>query len=142
MKANPIPSDQSRWGRFNELQERNLQMLKDILETASAKKSNRSAVEQKIGDYYMACMDEKGIEQKGATPLKRYLDEIAKIDSKRDLGSAVAELHNLGAGVFFSMGASPDYKNSKMTIVHAAEGGLGLPDRDYYLKTDAKSVEI
>ena len=140
-KANPIPPDQSRWGRFNELLERNQRTLKDILETASAKAA-RTPVEQKIGDYYMACMDEKAIEEKGAAPLKPYLDKIAQVADKQALGALVGDLHNLGAGAFFSAGAAPDYKNSKMTIVHAAEGGLGLPDRDYYLKTDAKSVEL
>ena len=141
-RSNPIPSDQSRWGRFNELLERNQRTLKDILETASAKGPNRTPVEQKIGEYYMACMDEKGTEQKGTAPLKPYLDKIASIEDKRALAPSLAELHNLGADGFFSIGAGPDYKNSKMTIVHASEGGLGLPDRDYYLKTDPKSAEL
>jgi endothelin-converting enzyme/putative endopeptidase len=141
MKANPVPADQSRWGRFNELQERNTATLKDILETSAAKK-NRSAVEQKIGDYYASCMDEGGIERKGTAPLKPYLDQIAGIDSKRALGSTLGQLHKLGAGALFAIGAAPDYKNSKLVIGQAAEGGLSLPDRDYYLNTDAKSVEL
>jgi endothelin-converting enzyme/putative endopeptidase len=141
MKSNPIPSDQSRWGRFNELQERNTTILKDILETSSAK-TNRTAVEQKIGDYYATCLDEKAIEQKGTAPLKPYLDQIAGIDSKDALAGTLARLHKVRAGAFFLVGAGPDYKNSKLVIAHVGEGGLSLPDRDYYLNTDSKSVEL
>lgn len=141
MKANAIPSDQSRWGRFNELQERNITTLKDILETSAAK-STRSAVEQKIGDYYATCMDEKGTEQRGTAPLKPWLDQIAAIDSKSSLAGTLAQLHKVGAQGLFSVGAAPDFKNSKLVIEQVGEGGLSLPDRDYYLKTDAKSVEL
>jgi putative endopeptidase len=141
MKANPVPSDQSRWGRFNELQERNITTLKDILETSSAK-STRTPVEQKIGDYYAACLDEKGIEQKGTAPLKPYLDQIAAIDSRDALAAALGRLHKVRVDGFFSVGAGPDFKNSKLVIAHVGEGGLSLPDRDYYLNTDAKSVEL
>src|SRR5262245_47282943 len=81
IEANPIPPDQSRWGRFNELDRRNLSLLKDILETSSAKKT-RTAVEAKIGDYYAACMDEKGIEAKGAAPLQPALKRIASLKDK------------------------------------------------------------
>ena len=123
------------------MQERNTTTLKDILETSSAK-STRSAVEQKIGDYYAACMDEKGTEQRGTAPLKPYLDQIASIDSKSSLAGPLAALHRVGSGGFFSIGSAPDYKNSKLVIAQAAEGGLSLPDRDYYLNTDPKSVEL
>ena len=141
MKTNPIPSDQARWGRFNELQDRNLRILKDILETAAAK-TQRSAVEQKIGDYYSSCMDEKGIEAKGTAPLKPMLDRLAAVTEKKDFAEEVARLHKAGANPFFGVGGAPDYKNSKVNIAHAVESGLTLPDRDYYLKTDERSENI
>jgi endothelin-converting enzyme/putative endopeptidase len=140
-KNNPIPPDQSRWGRFNELQERNLSILKDILETSAANKQ-RSAVEQKIGDYYASCMDEKAIEAKGTAPLKPELDRIAAMKDKRDLPALAARLGRVGASAFFAISVAPDYKNSKMMIAHASQGAITLPDRDYYLKPDAKSAEI
>ena len=140
-RNNPIPADQSRWGRFNELSERNQTLLKDILETSSAKKQ-RSAVEQKIGDYYSSCMDEKAIEAKGAAPLKPELDRIAAMKDKTELPAEMARLARVGAGAFFGAGVAPDYKNSKMMIAHAGQGALTLPDRDYYLKTDPKSTDI
>jgi len=141
MKANPIPAEYSRWGRFNELSDRNQRILKDILETSSAR-TTRSAIEQKIGDYYQACMDEAGIEKAGTAPLKPFLDRITGIKEKKDVADVVGKMHREGIGAFFGLGAGADYNNSKMTIVHAAEGGLSLPDRDYYLKEDAKSADI
>jgi len=141
IKSNPIPAEYSRWGRFNELQERNQRILKDILETSSAK-TTRSPIEQKIGDYYQSCMDEAGIEKAGIAPLQPYLKMIADAKNKGDLGELVGKLHREGVGGLFGVGAGADYNNSKMTIVHAAEGGLTLPDRDYYLSEDAKSVAI
>jgi endothelin-converting enzyme/putative endopeptidase len=141
IRSNPIPADQSRWGRFNALAERNQRILKDILETSSAK-TTRTPIEQKIGDYYQACMDEAGIEAKGLAPLKPELERIASVKDKNELGELLAHLHLRGMGVLFGIGAGADAKNSKMTIVQTAEGGLTLPDRDYYLKEDPKSVEI
>jgi len=141
IKNNPIPPEYSRWGRFNELADRNQRILKDILETSSAK-TTRTPVEQKIGDYYQACMDTATIEKNGTAPLKPYLQQISGIKDKKEVGDVVGKFHLEGIGGFFGVGAGPDYNNSKMTIVHAAEGGLTLPDRDYYLKDDPKSVDI
>src|SRR3954447_15578564 len=90
IKTNPVPSDQPRWGRFNELQERNERILKDILETSSAK-TTRSPVEQKIGDYYQACMDEAAIEKLGTNPLKPYLQQISGLKDKKDVGELVGK---------------------------------------------------
>lgn len=142
VKKNPTPPEYSRWGRFAELEERNFASLKDILETAAAKSTNRTPVEQKIGDYYASCMAGQAIDAEGAAPLKPLLDRIAGVKNKFDVAPLVAELQRIGANVFFRSGAGPDYKNSKMNIAHVNEGGLGLPDRDYYLKTDARSEEI
>ena len=141
LKNNPIPPDQSSWGRFNELHERNQIVLRGILEKQSADNASRSPVDQKIGDYYYSCMDEAAIEAKGTAPLKPYMDSINAIQSKSDIPAVLAQLHKSGVDAFFGFGALSDFKDSKVDIATASQGGLSLPDRDYYFKDDAKSVE-
>ena len=141
MKQNPIPSDQATWGRFNELHERNQIILRNILEKQSADNSNRSATDQKIGDYYSSCMDESAIESKGTKPLQPMLDRIAALKDKSELPALIGQMHSAGVNVLFAFGSEPDAKDSKMEIAGTDQGGLGLPDRDYYLKDDAKSAE-
>jgi endothelin-converting enzyme/putative endopeptidase len=138
---NPIPADQSTWGRFSELQERNQRILRDILETTSAK-TTRTGVEQKIGDYFATCMDEKGIDAKGTEPLKPYLSEIAAIKDKAGLTDALIKLHAMGVSPMFSVGSTQDMKDATEVTAYVDQGGLGLPERDYYFKEDAKSVEL
>ena len=138
---NPIPPDQTSWGRFSELAERNRTILKDILETSAAS-PNAGPIEQKIGAYYTACMDEKGIEAKGITPIKPVLAEIAALPDKASLVTQIVKLHKMGVPAMFHFSSTQDYKNSSEQIAEADQGGLGLPDRDYYLKDDAKSVEL
>jgi putative endopeptidase len=139
---NPIPPDRSRWGRFDQLQERNLETLRNILEQASIDNSNRGAIEQKIGDYYAACMDEQAIDRKGIEPIEPELDRIAALQDKNALADEVARLHQMGADVLFSFSSGQDFKNSRNVIAQADQGGLGLPERDFYLKNDTKSVEM
>jgi putative endopeptidase len=141
MKNNPIPSDRSRWSRFEELSARNESILQDILETSAAKKDG-SAIEQKIGAYYTACMDEKTIEAKGIAPIKTEFDRIAAIKDKSALADALTKQHAVGAAGLFNYFARGDFKNSQLMIGWLDQGGLGLPDRDYYFRTDAKSAEI
>ena len=142
LARNPIPPDQSRWGRFNELDERNHEILRDILEKAAVERPNRSADEQRIGDYYAACMDEAAIDRKGIAPLKPALDRIAALTDKMAITAEVARLHRMGVSAMFNFGSTQDFKNSSEVIAETDQGGLGLPDRDYYLKTDAKSVQL
>jgi endothelin-converting enzyme/putative endopeptidase len=142
LKNNPIPPDQSSWGRFNELHENNQIALRGILEKQSADKPGRSAIDQKIGDYYSTCMDEATIASKGLAPLKPYMDSISNMKSKSDVPAVLAGLHKGGVNAFFGFGAEPDFKNSKVNIATADQGGLSLPDKDYYFKDDAKSVEL
>jgi len=142
MKNNPIPPDQSSWGRFNELHERNQTILRGILEKQSADNASRSAVNQKIGDYYYSCMDEAAIEAKGTAPVKPYMDKIDAMKDKSEIPTVLGGLHRAGANAFFGFGSQPDFKDSKVNIATADQGGLSLPDRDYYFKTDAKSVEL
>ncbi len=141
IKNNPIPPDQSRWGRFDELFEKNQAILRDILQN-SEQHQDRSAMDQKIGGFYGSCMDETGIERRGMTPLQPELERISKISNNRELLDEVARLHDRQIGVFFDFGSTPDPKNAGMEIAGLDQGGLGLPERDYYLRTDPKSQEI
>ena len=140
--SNPIPPDQSRWGRFDALQERNQQILRQILEKAAMPTPNRASIDQKIGDFYAACMDEAGINAKGDAPLKPILDRIANVKDRADVTTVMIDIFKDGITPFFRFGPSPDAKNSSQEIGDLDQGGLGLPDRDYYLKTDEKSVEL
>jgi putative endopeptidase len=142
MANNPVPPDQSRWGTFDALADRNRAVLHGILEKASVNDPQRSAVEQKIGDFYASCMDETAIDQLGAKPLDPELKRIDAIQSKDQIVTELVRLHPLGVGALFNFSSSPDAKNSTQMIADADQGGLGLPDRDYYLKTDPKSVKL
>ena len=142
LKANPIPADQARWGRFNELDERNKQILREILEEAAKPNPDRDSVTRQIGDYYAACMDEKGIDARGLAPLKPELDRIRQLKDKSQLAAEIAHLHGIGVSSLFEFGSGQDFKDSTSVVAQLDQGGLGLPDRDYYLKTDPKSVEL
>jgi endothelin-converting enzyme/putative endopeptidase len=142
MKANPIPADQARWGRFDELGERNRETLHQILEEAAKPSPNRDANTQKIGDYYAACMDEKALDAKGLAPLQPELDRVKNIKDKAQLAEEIAHLHRMGMGALFDFGSGQDFKDSSLVVAQLDQSGLGLPDRDYYLKDDPKSVEI
>ena len=141
-KNNPIPSDQSSWGRFDELYQNNQFILRDILEKAAVNDSKRDANTQKIGDFYGACMDEAATEKKGIAPLKPQLDKIAALKNKAELPAFLAESHKQGFHSFFEFGSQPDFKNAQMMIAETDQAGLGLPERDYYFKEDAKSKEL
>jgi endothelin-converting enzyme/putative endopeptidase len=142
MKNNPVPPDQSRWGRFNELQENNQKILRGILEAASAAGGNRNPADQKIGDYYASCMDEGAIERKGTAGLRPVLDKIGALTAKPQIAGLVADLHTSGISALFRFSSTEDFKNATQMIAEVDQGGLGLPDRDYYLKEDDKSKEL
>ena len=142
MRNNPIPADQSRWGTFEELAERNREVLHQILEDAAKPASNRDAIARKIGDYYAACMDEKAIDAKGLTPLQPELDRIRNLKDKSQLAEEIAHLHRSGVASLFEFTSGQDFKDSNAVIAQADQGGLGMPERDYYLKTDEKSVDL
>ncbi len=145
IKANPVPPEYSRWSRFSELLNRNQQILRGILED-SAQHQDRSPIDGKIGGFYAACMDEKAVEQAGYDPIKPGMAKIEALNNKQELAAEVAALQNQGVTAFFSFRSSPDPDNSKMTIADADQGGLGLPDKSYYLgakdeKTRAEYVQ-
>ena len=137
---NPIPAAFSRWGRFEVLDERNIAVLHEILDGLLAKKSLRAGSnEQKIADYYRSCMDEPGIEGQGVQPLQSELDRIAAINDAAGLQAQISRFHAYRIPAVFGFGAGQDFKNSQAVIAQAVQGGLGLPDRDYYTKDDDKS---
>ncbi|MFI5087865.1 MAG: M13 family metallopeptidase, partial [Terriglobales bacterium] len=147
-KKNPIPADQSSWSLTAKLQEENRQVLRLILEKAASPEPHRGPIQQKIGDFYASCMDEKAVDTTGAGALKGDLDRIAAVRTKGDLADYLARAHPEDIGIYFGQaplfrfGSTQDAKNSAEAIAEVDQGGLGLPDRDYYLKDDAKSQEL
>lgn len=144
MKNNPVPADQARWSVYGKLAQDNQRYLWGILEGLARQKEGRNPIQQKIGDYFGACMDETAIERRGAEPLKAWLDRITAMRSYRDLPQVLAALHLAFAddGMFFGFGSNQDFGDATRVIAFASGGGLGLPDRDSYLKTDERLKDI
>ena len=143
IKSNPIPAAFSSWGPFQELRERNNVVLRGVLESAAkAAKTTNDPYTKKLGTFYASCMDSAGAEAAGAKPLAADLGRIAAISSKRDVNSALAYFHTAGMSPAFGFGSGQDAKNSSLVIVSANQGGLGLPNREYYTKTDSTSVKL
>jgi putative endopeptidase len=142
-KDNPIPADQTSWSVYGKLYEDNLNFLHGILEQAAAPGGQRDAVNQKIGDFYAACIDETAIETRGIDSIKPDLERIAALKKAHDLAPLLANLHTTigGRSLMFVGGADQDPDNSEHVIASLDQGGLGLPNRDYYTKDDAKSKE-
>jgi putative endopeptidase len=140
---NPIPPAFSTWGTTSPLRDKNVEVMHQILEEA-AKNANASggSNERKIGDFYAACMDKRAIDAAGAKPLALDLAAIAKLQDRRDMAKLLADFHAKGVPGLFGFGSTQDYKKSTGVIAVIGQGGLGLPDRDYYLKQDDKSKEI
>src|SRR6266478_9375195 len=144
VEQNPIPPDQASWSVYGKLYDENQMFLWGILEEAARPAPTRTAIQQKIGDMFASCMDEAAVEKLGATPLQGPLDAIAGIQSTKDLPAVLARLHKTtgSSGLMFGFGSNQDFGDSSQVIAFAGAGGLGLPDRDYYIKDDAKSQEI
>ena len=140
MKQNPVPPEFARWGRFDELQDRNREELRKLLEDAAAHQ-DRSAIDQKIGAYYAACMNETAVDAEGYKPVRPEIDRILAMTGKEQIGAQLARLHSQTVNVFFRFGSRPDQDNARMEIAEGDQGGLGLPDKDYYFRTDPKSEE-
>jgi endothelin-converting enzyme/putative endopeptidase len=150
--ANPIPADQVYWSTGGGLEMWNDNVLRETLQAASKNDSTRSAVQQKIGDYWAACMDESGIEAAGMKPLQPELDRIAGLKSKKEITLEIAHLHHAFPGAwegsdnqtnapFFGFSGGQDYDDASKVVAQIDQGGLSLPNRDYYIGTDEKSVE-
>src|SRR5271168_4886761 len=142
IKNSEIPPDQSQWVSFVELNERNRNVERGILEKAAAGGASRDAVDQKIGDLYGSCIDEKAVEAKGIAPLQPELDRIAAVRDKGALIDEIAHVHLVGPNPLFNFYSNSDLHNADQVIAYIDQGGLSLPDRDYYIKDDARMVEM
>jgi putative endopeptidase len=138
----PIPADQPSVDTFYSLFNVNTQSLRGILEKAAAGGAGREADEQKIGDYYHACMDTTAIEAKGLAPLQPLLDEINGLEDRQVLSALIGKLQRTGVDAFFGFGEQQDFKDASKQIATIGQGGLGLPERDYYLRTGEKDVKL
>jgi putative endopeptidase len=141
LKKNPVPADQVRWGRFNELAERNNYLL--YMELKAAADAPKAPLEKKYGDYFAACMNVDLADKLGTEPIQPVMTTIASLKDKKQIAAMVAELQNRYAlGVFYVLGVQQDQKDSSQQIVNASQGGLSLPDRSYYLTDDARSQKL
>ncbi len=140
MKNNPIPSDQARWSRFNELSERN-NYLRNI-ELKAAADAPKSALQRQYGDYFAACMNTAEVDKLGVRALEPELEAIASLSSSKDLAAFNARQTKRGGGGFFGVAVTQDQKDSSQQIAATGQGGLTLPDRDYYLNPDARFATI
>ena len=141
-KLHPIPSDSPYSDQFYNLEQYNRQVLHAILEKAAADDPSRGANTRKIGDYYASCMDEAAVQQKGMAPLQPELDRINGLTSKDQLPELLAHYQLINVNAFLGFGSQQDFKDATRTIAVAAQNGLGLPEKDYYLRTGAKDEEI
>ncbi len=154
MKANPIPPDQGGWGTFNALAIWNVAAVRNTLEDAAKPSSDRTAVQQQVGDYYASCMDEDAINKAGLKPLQPVLDRIAGIKNKSQLPEVIASIHQITRpanlsfidaayqGVLFGIYSQPSFDNARVTLAALDQAGMALPGREFYLNDDAKSKEI
>jgi putative endopeptidase len=135
IKDNPVPADKSRWASFSELAERNFYLIHGILEDAAADKSAPAhSPKREVGDFYASAMDTNRINKLGLKPLAGDFKKIDRIKTTKDLFALIAEFHKSGVGAIFDVDFGPDAKNSSIYAVEVDQGGLSLPDRDYYLK--------
>lgn len=142
IKDNPIPGEESSWGIGNIVNNENLQRLRDISESAAKEGGAKGSAAQKIGDFWTAAMDSVAIEQQGTKYLQPYLDKIKAINDIPSVIKTIADLNKIGVSTLFGDGVSQDDKNSEAMAFRLSQGGLGLPDRDYYFKTDSSTTNI
>jgi len=142
LTLNPIPEEYSSWGISHEMYERNLALLRQIMEEAAAADAPQGTNQQKVGDFWYTGMDTKAIEAQGLDPLQADLKRVDSIASVDDVAAIVRDLHAEGVAALFDQGIFQDLKNSEQYIYYAVQGGLGLPDRDYYTRDDEESAEL
>lgn len=143
IKQTEIPGDQGRWGSFNELRENTNETVLSVLESAAKSDKYVAGTDQrKAADFYSVGMDSLLAEKAGIQPLKPHFDQITAITSVQNLQTYLSEQQTYGGGAFFDFGIFPDLKNSKVMATYISQGGLGLPDRDYYINQDSRSKEI
>ena len=142
LKSNPIPAEYSQWSLDDELRERNLALLHGVLEDAAKQTAEPGSNLRKIGDFYASAMDESAINAAGFAPIEARLARVDALHASADVAALIREWHAEGVPTLFDFGPEADMKNASMVIAYATQGGLGMPDRDYYLRTDAKSKAL
>ena len=141
-KLHPIPSDMPEFDQFANLYEVNTAALHEILVQAAASGAGIGTNGQKIGDYYQSCLNTAAIDKRGLAPIEPELKEINELHARTELPGLIATLNRMGAQVFLDFGSQQDFRNATQEIAYIDQSGLGLPEKDYYFRTDAKSVEI
>ncbi len=139
LDANPVPSEYPAWGSFLEVHVRNEEILKEILEEAASTTTSEDPVSLMVGDYFAAGMDEEAIAAGEVDTLRPLLDRIDVIETTPDLVEVLLDLQRVGVGAFHSLSISPDFEDAGVYLVYVGQGGLGLPERDYYLRDDERS---
>ena len=134
-KAHPIPSDQSRWGSFSVLLQNNQEILRAALEKVMA---NPAAGSKRLADFYGTCMNDQAVDQLGAAPIKPALDNVAALSDKKQLAKLLAQLHQAGVSAYFAFGAQTDFEDARNDIAAVQQSGLGLPNRDFYVRDSEK----
>lgn len=142
MKANPLDAEHSRYGAFDKLAEDNQKQLKTIVQETSQKKNEVGSVADKIATLYNIGMDSVKLQQQGAAPIQSYLTKIANINNRQQLQQEMVALHRIGIDPFFGLFNEADNENAKMSIAWIYQTGIGMGDRDYYLKADAQNAAI
>src|SRR5437667_76300 len=138
LSQNPVPADKSRWSGFEELQDRNWQLIHEILESAAADSNAGKSARRQVGDFFASAMDTNRLERLGFKPIARDLKRIDRVNSLKGLFELLANFHERGISALFRAQVAPDARNSASYTFEVSQGGLGLPDRDYYLKDDFK----
>lgn len=146
LSRTPLPPEYANYGSFTELVERNNETLRRIVDRLAQEPAARARAPEtpdaKLGAFYGSCVDSSASERAGIKPLEPELSRIAKIRSSADLVREVAELHREGSGILFVLAGLPDFQNSALTLAVASQGGLGLPDRDYYVRNDSSTTAL
>jgi len=142
MKNHPLDAEHSRYGAFDVLAENNQEQLRTIIDSVSAAKNEKGGIADKIATLYNMGMDSATLQQQGAQPIAPYMEEIAALTSRDDLRKEMYRLQKMGAGAFFGLFNEADYEDATMSMAWVYQGGLGMGDRDYYIKNDATTVEI
>src|SRR6202790_1322540 len=142
MKANPIPAEYATWGTFTTLRDTNLAAMRTILDAAAKSNADAGSNEQKIGAFYASCMDTAALETAGLKPIEGELAVVNGVTDRKSLDATIAQLQREGSNAVFRFGSGQDIKDSTRVIAIASQGGLGMPDRDYYLRDDEKSKQL
>ena len=142
LAAHPVPPEYGAYGAFHEVNERNQELLHRLLHEAADDPGADGSVRHKVGDYFMAGTDEDAIAAAGIDPIRAQLDAIDAIGSAADARAIAPHLERDGVGAFYGIGIAPDFADANAYLVYVGQGGLGLPDRDYYLKDDERSTQL